>query len=430
MIAAAEPRRRMRRGRPAPGRRRGDEGVALILALVFVVLMTALVVEFLYDTEVEASHAANQGGDFGAYIAAKSAVADGMALLAEQLIAQTFNNDPLNPSYGEQYDTLWDPWAMGKPPEPLNDATMRTSISDEYGKINLNALLLAQEGQPPQPNMPLVEALRSFFSIRLSQDSSTTADMLVDAILDWLDYGDDDAENPQGAENDYYLGLERPFPCKNGPMDSIEELLLIKGMTPELYFGDSTVDPPQLPLSEYLTVHGDWLGAVNINTARDEVVYAIAEGYAVASGGQVQIDADGLLLQRDQIAGFHRLQDMDNYIRVQNPNDPNNPGRPRPQAQGGPGAKQRGTDPNPTPNPNPNPNPNPQGRARAFIIHGHVFRIRGDGEQGDVMVRIEAFVWRRPMDLSTLANALPPAARNNFVEPQESFRVLDWKVIR
>jgi len=60
-------------------------------------------------------------------------------------------------------------------------------------------------------------------------------DVVVDSILDWRDTNDFYRAN--GAENDYYLSLKEPYYCKNGNLDSIEELLLVKGVTLDLYHG-------------------------------------------------------------------------------------------------------------------------------------------------------------------------------------------------
>ncbi len=60
-------------------------------------------------------------------------------------------------------------------------------------------------------------------------------DTVVDSILDWID--PDDFRRLNGAENDYYQSLKEPYNCKNGPLDSVEELLLVRGVTPELFYG-------------------------------------------------------------------------------------------------------------------------------------------------------------------------------------------------
>src|SRR5690606_38691018 len=59
---------------------------------------------------------------------------------------------------------------------------------------------------------------------------------VADAILDWLDA--DDEPRPLGAEfEDYYLNLQPAYKPANGPIDSIEQLLLVRGVTPQLLFG-------------------------------------------------------------------------------------------------------------------------------------------------------------------------------------------------
>ena len=58
---------------------------------------------------------------------------------------------------------------------------------------------------------------------------------IANAIIDWMD-PDSDAR-PGGAENDYYSGLSPAYRCKNGPIDSIDELLLVKGVTSDLLYG-------------------------------------------------------------------------------------------------------------------------------------------------------------------------------------------------
>jgi len=55
------------------------------------------------------------------------------------------------------------------------------------------------------------------------------------SILDWRD--PDDLYRMNGAEPDYYQSLKEPYRCKNGNLDSIEELLLVRGVTPELFYG-------------------------------------------------------------------------------------------------------------------------------------------------------------------------------------------------
>lgn len=104
------------------------------------------------------------------------------------------------------------------------NTTMRFGVVDESGKINLNALValdptgkVAHDVLIKLPNM---------------------TEEIADAIIDWIDA--DDEQRPNGAENIYYSVLAPGFRCKNGPLDTLEELLLVKGVTSQLLFGNDT----------------------------------------------------------------------------------------------------------------------------------------------------------------------------------------------
>jgi len=61
---------------------------------------------------------------------------------------------------------------------------------------------------------------------------------IADSILDFVDSDDDRREN--GVESNFYSGLNPAYSAKNGPLDSLDELLLVNGVTPELLFGLDT----------------------------------------------------------------------------------------------------------------------------------------------------------------------------------------------
>lgn len=84
---------------------------------------------------------------------------------------------------------------------------------------------------------------------------------IAQAILDWRD--EDEDSHPMGAEDFYYQGLSPAYETKDGPFESVEELLLVKGMSPALF----------ALLAPYLTVYGS--GRVNINTAARPVLRAL-----------------------------------------------------------------------------------------------------------------------------------------------------------
>ncbi len=129
---------------------------------------------------------------------------------------------------------------------------VRYGVTDESAKLNLNSLMrLDPTGDT------LAKALLNL--------PNMTAD-IADAIVDYLDA--DDTARTEGAESSYYAGLSPPYQAKNGPLNSVDELLLVKGVTPQLLFGNDRnrngkLDPGEDAATdfsrgwaEFLTVYG------------------------------------------------------------------------------------------------------------------------------------------------------------------------------
>lgn len=104
-------------------------------------------------------------------------------------------------------------------------AGVRYGLEDESARLNLNLILLADQISPG--------AARNF----LMALPNMTEDV-ADAILDWIDLDDETRE--YGAEADYYSGLSPAYGPRNGAPETIEELLLVRGVTPQLLFGIDT----------------------------------------------------------------------------------------------------------------------------------------------------------------------------------------------
>ena len=66
----------------------------------------------------------------------------------------------------------------------------------------------------------------------------SSPETIIGSILDWMN--PNESAGFSGAKSDYYLHLNPPYYCKNGPIDDISELLLIKGITPEIYWGSNS----------------------------------------------------------------------------------------------------------------------------------------------------------------------------------------------
>jgi len=135
----------------------------------------------------------------------------------------------------------------------LGDGTYIVKIFDESGKININT---ASE--------TILKNLIENLDVE-----GIESETIVDSILDWKDK--DDFYRLHGAESDYYQSLPVPYKAKNSNFDTLEELLLIKGVTKELLYGSGK----QQGLIHFLTVHGN-TGKVNINAAPREVLMAVS----------------------------------------------------------------------------------------------------------------------------------------------------------
>ena len=121
-------------------------------------------------------------------------------------------------------------------------------VEDEEGKININMLD--------------AKVLIPFFQ-KVGEIEEEQAQEISYAIVDWRDTDDSLSHPKYGAESDYYEDLETPYECKNYKFESLEELLLVRGMTPEIF---EKVKP-------FITIYGT--GVVNINTAPREVLLGL-----------------------------------------------------------------------------------------------------------------------------------------------------------
>ena len=183
-------------------------GSILLVAMWVVIALTGLVLTLSYSMRTEAVAEANRVSQAQAEAAER-----GM----EQLLISVVDQEVATP--GSLQDTSLEARQIGdcltwviRPDWDNNPQELTYALTDEAGKIDLNtatsAMLL---------NLPGME------------------EDLVDCIMDWRDATT--SPRSQGAKDDYYLSLPEPYHCKNGPYESVEELLLVKGITRDILFG-------------------------------------------------------------------------------------------------------------------------------------------------------------------------------------------------
>lgn len=180
--------------------RRRARGVALLLVLWLIALLTALVGAFALTARTEGL----QGRVLSRGLVAGEAARAGI----EYAITRATDPDPqrLWLPDGRAY-----PWSFG-------EAEIEVRLVDENGKIDLN-----------QADPPLLEAL--FQALGVDQERAAR---LASAILDWRD-PDSLTQANGGGEDDDYAAAERPYGAKDASFESVAELEQVLGMTPELY---------------------------------------------------------------------------------------------------------------------------------------------------------------------------------------------------
>ncbi len=225
--------------RTAAGRREGERGVALLLALLTMVLLAVTVLEFTVSTQVSHRRAAM-------WLAGRRAalVADGGVTVATEVLKLDF-------SMGST-DSLLDLWAREMPPIDTGAGLLAVRIEDEQGKLNLNELATGA----------LSPAGRRFQSLlaRLGLDTA-----LASPLADWIDRNDDPGPGALAAEAAWYSQGPSPYRPRNGPLRSYAELALVRGFTPEVL----------TRLRRFVTVLPEGGLKVNVNTAPAEVLASI-----------------------------------------------------------------------------------------------------------------------------------------------------------
>jgi len=108
-------------------------------------------------------------------------------------------------------------------------SSFRYGMENESAKLNLNTLVTETDDGSDSTDTQSRERLLALPGM---------TEQIADAILDWLD--EDDQPREFGAEESYYLGLASAYKPRNGKMSSLDELLLVREVTPELLYGLDT----------------------------------------------------------------------------------------------------------------------------------------------------------------------------------------------
>lgn len=269
-----------------------QRGIALLITLSIIAILFAVSLEL--NRRVRISLLASETGktEYDLLEMAESGIVLAQALLVKD-------------AFETQIDSIQEEWAD---PEALGEivtslawegGTLQVKIRDEMGKIQVNALVNDHPGHGVNGEQRQIwETLLSFFISSDKSEDKRDPQEIINCLIDWLDDLDDDMiTGISGAETDYYESLDPPYPCANRPFSDLNELFLVKGITPDLLkkaesLGEMFLDPeggePQFLVEDLLTVFGatpknrenaqkkySFSGKININTAPLPVVAAL-----------------------------------------------------------------------------------------------------------------------------------------------------------
>lgn len=247
-----------------------QRGVAIITALLIVAIATTVSVAISTRLQLDVRRTGNIIAGDQAYL---------YTLAAESWSQRILKEDRKE----NEIDHLGENWAIELPPLPVEGGYIQGKLTDLQSCFNINSLLGADA------DITLARTRLERLLVNLKIDKANTQ-----AIIDWLD---DDLQTtiPDGAEDVYYMNLERPYRTANAPMQSSSELRLIKGFEdPELY---ATVLPHVCAFGVN--------APININTASAEVLRSLADGISDS-------DIEKIIEQRNDTA-FNTINDFTSF---------------------------------------------------------------------------------------------------------------------
>jgi type II secretory pathway component PulK len=185
-----------------------SRGAVLIVTLWVIVVLSCMVMALAVSMRVEAACSANYAAVQRAFGVEQGAIQYVLACV-----------DGLNGAVPTDSNTPCNGVIVGNGmfwiirPNFDNDRRIAYGIVDEASKVNISTA-----------NQDMLTMLP-----RMMREDAA-------AIIDWRD--SDENITLGGAESEFYLAMPDPYRCKNSPFETVEELLLVRGMLPELLYGE------------------------------------------------------------------------------------------------------------------------------------------------------------------------------------------------
>ena len=302
-------------------RRQGANGSALIVVLWTVGLLSLVIASFAFDAHVEARITSFYRKRGRAETLAHSGLEVAKMLMIKSRKVSEDDEDPADP-WLESAQAL-KKGALSGLTNALGDGVITLDMVPEPGRRNINKL--GNTDDQVRENLERI--------LEVGNIPEELWPVLTDSFLDWVDANDE--PRLDGAESeDYYETLETPYRAKNGPLDTVGELLLIRGFNRTIVeggvlAGEENPDDGIVVsgIGDLLTTYGR--GKVNINAASERVLRTLP-GVDELVGGAIIEEREGWVdeqgeRQRQLFESvgdlFVRIPDLDpsvrNYVETQ-----------------------------------------------------------------------------------------------------------------
>jgi general secretion pathway protein K len=272
------------------------QGAALIVSLWTVLILSLLIGGLAYEMHVEAGITSYARKRLKAQVAARGGVE-----YAKFLIAKSLNTSAFPPDDDEEKEFL----TQAKLLERGNKVGVEVKMGISMAKVEIKP--------EASRNNPLAFQDENWEELlaRAGVPEEKWPD-LIDCYMDFIDENDEHRLN--GAEKEDQFYKEKGYDPKNAPLDIVDELILIKGFTPEIVYGGPPADPKGEPLrgiAHLLTTFGD--GKLNVNTAESDALESLVcngkmmDDWVIADVLKYRMGDDGIEGTKDD--GFTSVQE-------------------------------------------------------------------------------------------------------------------------
>ena len=238
------------------------QGAALLVSLWALIILALIVGSFSFQVALEGMLISRKKKQFKAEMLARSGVDYARAIIEQNQRARELEIE-----------------ALEEDPDQFMQSALYVqrglSTTSSITITNMGTFSVTIESAENGRNVNTLNREQWIEIFEMANVPSTEWDSLIDCLEDWIDEGDLHGLN--GAESDDPYYEEQGYPVKNGPLDSVEELLLIKNWNESILYGKPADDEGDTiyGIADLLTVWGD--GKVNLNSATTNVLLSYAE---------------------------------------------------------------------------------------------------------------------------------------------------------